>query len=244
MATVLADRFGSKIGGVIGGLPSTVVVALLFIGWIRGPEEASAAATLVPLAIALTGPFLIVYALTAKFGLVLSLSLALGTWFALSAMIFLTGLDDFGFSLLGWILIFIASFLILDKGLKIRSKARSSAAFSLRVAIGRGLFGGTIILAAVLLSDLGGPSLGGIFSCFPAVFISILVVVHRERGPVFSSAVAKSFMVSAMINVVLYGIAVHYLYPVVGIWGGTLIALAVACGSGYATLHFVAPRLS
>jgi len=244
MATGLADRFGSRIGGIIGGLPSTVVVALLFIGWIRGPEDAAAAAILVPLAIALTGPFLVVYALIAKRGLVLSLSIALATWFVLSAIIFLIGLDNFGFSLIGWIIIFPASFLILDKGLKVRSKPRLAAAFSLGRAIERGLFGGTVIIIAVLLSELGGPFLGGIFSCFPAVFISTLAVVHRERGPDFSVAVAKSLLVSATINVALYGIAVHFLYPAVGVWAGTGIALVISCGSGYATIHFVAPHLS
>lgn len=244
LATVLADRFGSRVGGVVGGLPSTVVVALLFIGWIRGPETAAAAATLVPLAISFTGPFFVVYALAAKAGLALALSLALGSWFALSAVTFVSGLHDFGLSLLGWILISLASFWILEKVLKVRSKARPAAAFSLRQALGRGLFGGTVILCAVLMSEVGGPFLGGIFSCFPAVFLSTLTVVHRARGPAFSVAVAKSLMVSGMINVALYGIAVRSLYPAAGVWYGTLLALAVACTSGWATLRFVAPRLS
>ena len=57
-------------------------------------------------------------------------------------------------------------------------------------------------------------------------------------------AVAKSLMVSGMINVALYGIAVRFLYPAAGVWWGTLLALAVARATGWATLHFVAPRLS
>ncbi len=244
MATGMADRFGSRIGGVIGGLPSTVVVALLFIGWIRGPERAADAATLVPLAIALIGPFLIVYALTAKAGLIRSLSLTLGTWFVLSALIVLIGINNLLLSMIGGGLIFCVSFLILEKGLKIRSMPRSTGVFSLQRAVERGLFGGGVILGAVLLSELGGPFIGGIFACFPAVLISIIVIVYHERGPAFSVAVAKSLMVSAIINVALYGIAVYYLYPAVGIWVGTLIALAIACVSGYVTLRFIAPRLS
>ena len=31
LTTVSAERFGSKVGGLIGGLPSTVVIALLDI---------------------------------------------------------------------------------------------------------------------------------------------------------------------------------------------------------------------
>jgi hypothetical protein len=37
LTTVSAERFGSKVGGLIGGLPSTVVIALLFIGLTQSP---------------------------------------------------------------------------------------------------------------------------------------------------------------------------------------------------------------
>jgi hypothetical protein len=33
LTTLSAERFGSKVGGLIGVLPSTVVIALLFIGF-------------------------------------------------------------------------------------------------------------------------------------------------------------------------------------------------------------------
>ena len=39
IASVAAERLGSKIGGVIGGLPSTAVVAFGFVGWTQGAQQ-------------------------------------------------------------------------------------------------------------------------------------------------------------------------------------------------------------
>ena len=52
VASVAAERMGSKIGGVIGGLPSTAVVAFGFIGWTQGAQQAYDATTAFPLAFA------------------------------------------------------------------------------------------------------------------------------------------------------------------------------------------------
>ena len=41
LTTIIAEKFGSKIGGLLGGLPSTIVVSLLFIGLTQNAEVAS-----------------------------------------------------------------------------------------------------------------------------------------------------------------------------------------------------------
>jgi hypothetical protein len=38
LTTIVADRFGSKLGGWIGGLPSTIVVTLFFAGDYQDPS--------------------------------------------------------------------------------------------------------------------------------------------------------------------------------------------------------------
>src|SRR5579862_5879149 len=60
-ATILAERFGSKIGGVIAGMPSTIVIALFFIGWTQTPLAASQATVVVPLVMGIDGLFIITY---------------------------------------------------------------------------------------------------------------------------------------------------------------------------------------
>ena len=38
--TIISEKMGSKIGGLIGGLPTTTLVALLFIGITQSPQAA------------------------------------------------------------------------------------------------------------------------------------------------------------------------------------------------------------
>ena len=101
-----------------------------------------------------------------------------------------------------------------------------------------------MIAFAVFMGKIGGPVYGGIFATFPAMFLSTLVITYRAGGAEFSRAVAKSLFVSGIINVVLYAIAVRYLYVWFGLAYGTAGAL-VFCGvTGYLTYLFMKARLS
>ncbi len=61
LTTILADKYGSKIGGWIGGLPSTVVISLFFIGLAQSSEAAIEATTVIPVAQGFTGLFMVSY---------------------------------------------------------------------------------------------------------------------------------------------------------------------------------------
>ena len=60
-ATILAEKFGTKVGGILAGLPSTMVVALFFIGWTQTPQIAAEAATVVPIIMGIDAVFIVVY---------------------------------------------------------------------------------------------------------------------------------------------------------------------------------------
>jgi hypothetical protein len=62
LTTIAAERFGSKVGGLIGGLPSTAVDSFFFIGLSQTPVVSSQATTVFPLAYGITGLFLVLYA--------------------------------------------------------------------------------------------------------------------------------------------------------------------------------------
>src|SRR3989338_7591097 len=44
----ISEKFGSKIGGIIIGLPSTTLVSLLFIAWTQDSSAAVAAVVIIP----------------------------------------------------------------------------------------------------------------------------------------------------------------------------------------------------
>jgi len=57
-ATILAEKKGSKIGGLLASMPSTALVGLLFIGIVSGRQAAITATTLMPVTFGISGIFL------------------------------------------------------------------------------------------------------------------------------------------------------------------------------------------
>ena len=61
-------KYGPRIGGLLAGFPSTVAFSLAFIGWTQSAATAVEATTALPLALAFTAAFPLVYAFLAKGG--------------------------------------------------------------------------------------------------------------------------------------------------------------------------------
>jgi len=244
LSTLAAERYGSRIGGLIGGLPSTAVVSLLFIGYTQTPRAASEAATVIPLVQGLNGLFVIIYLQFVRRGLVFGLSSALLAWFILTSILVASGLRSFWVSVVGWLLLAAVCYLVVERWMKVPSQGKTRASYAPSQIAYRALFGGAIITFAVLMGKLGGPIYGGVFATFPAMFLSTLAVTYRAGGAEFSRAVAKALMISGLINVPLYAIVVRWLYPGLGLAYGTAIALLFSCGTGYLTFLFMRARLS
>jgi hypothetical protein len=244
LTTLSAERFGSKVGGLIGGLPSTVVIALLFIGYTQSPLLAAQATTVMPLAQGLNGLFILAFMLLIPRGLKLALPVSLLVWFGLAVFLYLLDLQSFLISIIGWLVLFTFCYIVLERWMEIASRGKQAYVYPPSQLIWRALFGGAVISFAVLMGKLGGPLLGGIFGSFPAMFLSTLVITSHIGGAAYSKPVGKSLLVSGLINVPLYEIMVRYLYPREGLILGTTIAVILSLGTGYLTFLFMKSRLS
>jgi uncharacterized membrane protein (GlpM family) len=243
-ATVAAEKFGSKVGGFIAGLPSTAAIGLFFIGLAQSPEAASEATGVIPLIFGFNGLFLVTYAIGARWGTAIGLTGALMVWMSLTLAVIFWGPRHFGFSLGAFMVLFMGSYLVLEKILRIGSAGKVSL-FHTPGQIGfRALFSGLIITMAVFLSKIGGPIWGGVFSAFPAVFISTLVITSKSAGVEFSRTLTKSLLVSASINVVAYALAVRAFYPSLGLVAGTAMAYGMAGISACGTYIFIQKKMA
>jgi hypothetical protein len=242
--TLAAERFGSKVGGFIGGLPSTVVIALLFIGLTQSPLIAAQATTVMPFAQGLNGLFVITFMVLISRGLGISLLFASLVWIVQSTLLYLMNIQAFWVSIAGWIVLLVACYFVVEKGMKVSSHEKLAISYPISQLIWRAVFGGMVIALAVFMGKLGGPMLGGIFGSFPAMFLSTLVITSRTGGANFSRAVGKSLLISGLVNVPLYEIVVRVLYPALGLAIGTLLAILFSLGSGYLTFRFIRARLA
>jgi hypothetical protein len=228
LVTVIAERFGSAAGGVIGGLPSTSAFSFFFIGINQSVNAAAQATTVFPLAFSFTCAFLLFYAFFVKRGFRVGLSVSLMLWFAISGLIVLSGLKDFTLSLIGCILISSLVYCILAEKLKLENLTGKQAHPTASQLVLRAVIAGSIVVLAVWLSQIGGPMLGGIFSAFPAIFTSTLYLTNKTNGIGFSRAITRPLMVSAVLTVIPFSITVRYAYPSLGVWLGTVCSYAVA----------------
>lgn len=228
LVTVLSEKKGSAIGGILAGLPSTLAFSFLFIGINQSSAAAAQATTVFPLVFSFTCAFLLFYAVFAKKGFAVGLSLSLLIWLTVSGIIVISGLKDFTLSLVCGILVSAATFYLFVKRLRFKNFPGEEKNYNAVAILERGIGAGSLVFLAVLLSQIGGPSLGGIASAFPAVFTSTLIILNKSKGTEYSRSMTKPMVVSAILTCIPYSIAVRYSYPSFGTWIGTIISYAVA----------------
>ena len=239
VSTAIADRAGAKIGGWMSGLPSTVAVALFFIGLTQTPEAAAEAANMVPLVAGANGLFLLSFVRFSRRGFALGFGGAFVVWFAAAAALSLIKNVSLIFSIAGFAVILPSSYLLLDREIRMPSPGGGNAAPTPAALAGRALLSGLIVTSAVVVAKLGGPLLGGIFAAFPGVFSSTILIAFRSRGLDFARVIVKPMMASGLVNVAVYAVAVRFAYPAAGLAAGTVMAYAASLVSAALAFLFI-----
>jgi hypothetical protein len=243
IATLIADRYGTKPGGLVTGLPSTILFSLFFIGWTQSPSVAVEATTIVPIIGAVNALFLVAYIFLVRTNFWLALFGSLFIWTAISFTLVLLRFDNFALSLIIYVILVLISYFIIEKGIRVKSETAQKAKNTFATLIFRGLLSGFIVALAVVMGRIGGPLLGGMFAVFPATFLGTLLITYFSHGSLFSSAVMKVALLSA-VSVVLYGVIVRYTYIPFGLWWGTLVSFIISFSAAYSIHILVVKRIS
>jgi uncharacterized membrane protein (GlpM family) len=225
--TIIAEKKGSVVGGILGGLPSTSAFSFFFIGINQSSSAAVQATTVFPLVFGVTSAYLFFFAFFAQKGFSRGISVSLIIWFAISGLIVLSGLRDFALSLVGGAVISVLTYYSFTKKLKLKNLTGEERLYKIREIVLRGVGAGFLVLISVFLSQIGGPILGGIAAAFPAVFTSTLIILNKSKGTEFSRAVTKPLVMSGILTIIPFSVAVRYLYPSFGVWLGTLFSYAL-----------------
>ncbi len=237
-ATIIAEKKGPVIGGILGGFPSTAAFSFLFISINQSTTAAVNATTVFPLAFAVTNAYLLMYAYFAKKGFKTGLTISLLFWLAASTLIVTSGIEHYAVALVGGAAISAITFYLLAKKLSVPRFVGEKTLYQPSEVVFRGLGAGTIVAISVLLSQIGGPILGGVAAAFPAVFTSTLLILQHSRGTEFTRSISKPLAYTGILTVIPYSIAVHYLYPNVGIFLGTLFAFLLVIPLAFLSYYF------
>ncbi len=224
LVTILSERLGTKIGGLIGNMPSNILVSLLFIGWTQTPEFAASAARIVPLAMVIDTIFLFIFIICAKKYGLFSFIPAFLAWILLAYPIGTIAYDNILFGTLVYLIITIFLFYIIEFKLHIPSiEKKEKKSYSLKELLMRACLSGGVVASAILIAAFLGPTWGGIFSIFPAVMFSTMYLLTKSKGVDFSRAAGK-VMLLASTNNIFFAIGIVYTYPKYGLIIGTVLS--------------------
>ena len=237
--TVAAERFGTKVGGIVSGLPSTALVSLIFIGWSQGVEAAVQASVMVPAVMGLNTVFLLIYALLLQKGNTPATLSALMVWFLLATILVTAKLSDIVVSTTIFLTLASSSFILLEYGTKVESPRMRPLKHGLRQLFYRGLLAGSFVAFAVCMSRIGGAWLGGLFSAFPAIYLSIILIFGRAGNPSVGKAMSKSMIVGSG-AICAFGIVVNLCLESLGL--GLGIAFGYSCSLGVSTILMLLMR--
>ncbi len=226
-STLLAERLGSTKGGLVTNLPSTILVALVFVALVQGPGFAAAATTAVPIGMLIDTLFLALLILLLKYGLITAGLLSLASWFILA---FLAQKIHSTHMVLNVILYFAtaaASYLFLEYGVKIPAQEKNRGKYSPGSLIIRALFAGSVVAGTTIISTVAGTYWVGLFSIFPAVMLSTMVILTLTQGADFARATGKVMILSST-NIIIYALGVALTYPAIGVVFGTIVSFGMA----------------
>lgn len=224
--TVAAERYGTKTGGIIGTLPSTMVVAFAIIAINNGVNFASNAVAIVPAEMGINILFLFTFVLLSRHSIYVAVTISLALWSVSSALLLSLNVDNIFLSVAIYASLMIPLLLFLEFFKKVPSSERVTIRYTPSKILLRGLLAGMVVAIAVSLANVSA-ALSGIFSVFPAIFLSTMVIFVIEHGPDFAGAMSKS-MIFGTPTIIGYAASVYFLYPVLGVLQGTFAAYAIS----------------
>lgn len=226
LITIIAEHYGTKVGGIIGTLPSTIVIAFFFIALNRGVYFASRSVAVVPAEMGINVVFLFFLSILLYRSTYLAIVISLTVWVFLSALLFILGMENIFISLAIYIIALVPTFMVLERVKQVSSTDSVEIHYTPMKIVFRGLLAGAIVAIAVSLSNIGA-AISGIFSVFPVIFLSTMLISIREHGPDFAGGIAKS-MIFGTPSILSYVTAVYFLYPTYGPFFGTIYAFCAS----------------
>jgi uncharacterized membrane protein (GlpM family) len=224
--TIIAERFGTKIGGILGTIPSTIVIIFIFISLNRGVDFASRSVAVVPAEMGINILFLFFFVLFIGRGIVPATVVSIGLWSILSLFLYLMHFNNILLSILIYGLSILITFFTLERIMYVKSTGRVKVIYSMQKIAMRGILAGVVVALAVVLSNINAV-LSGIFSVFPAIFLSTMLISAYEHGSKFVGGMAKAMIIGTL-SVTSYAISIHFLYPTLDITWGTIISYSIS----------------
>jgi uncharacterized membrane protein (GlpM family) len=227
IVSVTVERSGPFIGALIAALPTAAGAAYIILAFEHSPDFIAASAVGSAAAAATVSIFALIYTVLAqRYGLLLSLGIAMAIWFVGAAALRLNTWTPLTAAILN-VAVFGATV-----PLSWRYRTTGPTPKFLRTAYDiplRAITAAIVVVVVTTASHSIGSFVSGVFAVFPIVMASSVVILHpRVGGKATASMFAHSQI--ALVGLWLGFLALHYLVAPVGVWPALLLALAVCVG--------------
>lgn len=229
--TEVAERRGSRLGGLLLSFPVKVVVSLVLIALNEGDGFAAEAAAATPAGIGVNLVLLTATALLAR-RLAPWPALLAGVlvWLAAATALVLYEPETALVGLFLWAGFAGAGVWLLDRVPGVHGDRRSKrdpGKFGIPGLLTRAAAAGTVVAGAVVLARVSGPLVGGLASVFPSGWLTTMYLLVRRHGPEFTAATTR-VMVAGSAAPAAFGVVAAASIAQLGIWLGVLAGLAAA----------------
>lgn len=227
--TLIGERVSLRWRGPVLTIPSTLGLSLFFVGLTKGTSAGSEAAMIVPAALGAEFLFVMAFALFVRHGILTALLLSALVIFAGgSVVLFFPPATLFSSVFLYGIPAILVAYGVV-RALPQVSRL-TPVPMTVRYIAMRSLLGGSILVTVILLAKFLGNTWGGLFSAFPAVFLSTFLIYYFAHGRAVIPSVARSMFFPGSLGLMLFAVVAMGSFPLVGVWAGTALSyLASAC---------------
>lgn len=231
-----SEKLGSRVGGSLAGLPSTILVGLIFIDVTEGSNSAQAAVAIVPLIFMASLAYGVVFIEAGKtignVGNSLKLSfLAMLAWLVIVVPEkMLLGSLRFAF-----ICLIALAGLVLFRFLV----SKYGSALPVRLPLPRQVYfirfamGGAVIAASVIAARLLGPVWGGVISSFPGLLGTVLYFLNKSQGGKFLEGFVRRLPLSYFSSFIFL-VVVHQ--TILKLSDGLSFVLGLICALAYTVI--------
>ena len=228
LLSLVAERVSPRVAGILSGYPLGAAIALFFIGLENSSEFASSSAVYTMMGLVATQSFVYFY---------FRASLFFKRFNTLGSCVFAIA----GYLVAIWLLHFIRPGKILAVLIPVASvflfvylfKEVKNVTIQNRIQLTpKILFFRAFLAAFILLIITGtakfvGPRWAGLFSAFPITLLPLILIVHLTYDKEHVHTIIKNFPLG-LGSLIIYSLCVSIVYPIHGIYVGTLISFAAA----------------
>jgi len=225
--SLIAERSGPRVAGILAGYPLGIALALFFIGYEIGPEFAARSAVFTQAGLisnlCLTAGYLLGQRLPGYWGLLMGSVLGVGAFLLAGSLLqWVPGMLSVQFAMAA---VAVALFSVAYR--RLPEQAAQRRPMSLAAMLVRGVVAAAIVVLVTALAHVLPERWAGLLAGFPFTMYPLLVLMHLGYGPGMVTTIIKHYPVG-LGSLMVYAAVVALSYAPLGIYSGTALGYVVA----------------